>query len=237
MDTKKISVIPVDEKTFADYNDTNLKKVIGKTNDEFAENLAPLFNAFQDKFKNKEWIYLTRAGQNEGVYYVNDIAGLMPDLDVHGCSAAYAYRPITYNDNNILSPSRLTFAGFQGVIPTSTEAKKLFNDQINYFRDGNGNIKVRGDTRSGLTIDSGNYYMFTNNGSNYRTNYYNSSDTSYFWVIPIFKFGMSNPSAQKVIWTWLEFDLSPTKFPSETARQMFSLLKKYKDFLKLQGDK
>ena len=79
--------------------------------------------------------------------------------------------------------------------------------------------------------------MFTSNGSNYRTNYYNSSDTSYFWVIPIFKFGMSNPSAQKVIWTWLEFDLSPTKFPSETARQMFSLLKKYKDFLKLQGDK
>ncbi|MBR4904358.1 MAG: hypothetical protein IKZ53_06780 [Selenomonadaceae bacterium] len=237
MDTKKIAVIPVDEKTFADYKDTNLKKVISKTNDEFAENLAPLFNAFQDKFKNKEWIYLTRAGQSEGVYYVHNIAGLMPDLDVHGCQNAYSYRPITYNDSNILNPSRLVFAGFQGVIPTSTEAKKLFNDQINYFRDGNGNVKVCGTARSGITVDSGGNYMWTRNDYKYNVYSYNCSQTDYFWVMPIYKFGLSNPSAQKVIWTWLEFDLSPTKFPSDKAQKLFSLLKKYKDFLKLQGDK
>ena len=122
MDTKKIAVIPVDEKTFADYNDTNLKKVIGKTNDEFAENLAPLFNAFQDKFKNKEWIYLTRAGQNEGVYYVNDIAGLMPDLDVHGCSAAYAYRPITQYPQSV----KINFCRLSRRHPNFNRSQKTF---------------------------------------------------------------------------------------------------------------
>ena len=197
MDTKKIAVIPVDEKTFADYKDTNLKKVISKTNDEFAENLAPLFNAFQDKFKNKEWIYLTRAGQSEGVYYVHDIAGLMPDLDVHGCNAGYAYHGI---NSSYIQPQSLKFAGFQGIIPGENDARKLFNNSINYFRDGNGYIKVRGDTRNGITINNGSHYLVTYNNS-YSVSYYGGYDTSYYWVIPIYKFGLSNPSAQKIIWT------------------------------------
>lgn len=237
MDTKKITVIPVDKKTFDEYKDVNLRKVISRANDTLTASFDELYKAFQTQFQAKEWIYLTRAGQSEGVYYVNDIAGLMPDLDVHNCNYAYSYRPITYSDSNILSKSRLVFAGFQGVIPSENEAKKLFNDQIKYFRESNGNIKVCGSTQSGITIDKGKKYMWTGNSYKYRVSNYDSSESYYFWVIPIFKFGLSNPSAQKVIWTWLEYDLTPRDFKSNSAKVIFDSIKSFKAFLKLQGDK
>ena len=237
MDTKKIAVIPVDENLFGERKDVELKKLISKTNEIFAENLSTLYKEFQTKFQKKEWVYLNRVGQSEGVYYVHDITGLMPDLDVHGCNYAYAYRPINYNDSNILNPSRLKFADFQGVIPTSDEARKLFNDNISYFRDGNGNIRVCGSTQSGLTVDSGSYYMWTNNSYKYNVYSYNGSQTSYFWVIPIYKFNLSNPSPQKVIWTWLEYDLAPKDFPSKKSEQLFITLKNLKEYFKFQGDK
>ena len=237
MYTKKIAVIPVDDKIFAEQSDAEIRKFISNANDTFAESLSTLYKEFQNKFQNKEWIYLNRAGQSEGVYYVNDIAGLMPDLDAHSCSYAYAYRPITYNDLNILNPSRLKFAGFQGVIPTRDEGNKLFNDNIKYFRDISGNIKVCGSTQSGLTVDNGNYYMWTHNSYKYQVYGYNGSQTNYFWVIPIYRFNLSNPKPQKVIWTWLEYDLTPKKFSSIQAKNLFNMLKKYKDYFKLANDK
>lgn len=184
MDTKKITVIPVDEETFTEQSDVELKKFIAHTNEGFNDMLATLYQEFQAKFQAKEWIYLTRAGQSEGVYYINDLVGLLPDLDKHSCNAAYAYRPITYNDSEILSAKRLAFAGFKGLIPTRDEARKLFNDQLKYFRDGNGSIKVCGNIRSGLTVDGGSCYMWTNNSYKYQVYSYNGNQTDYFWVIP-----------------------------------------------------
>ena len=167
MDTKKITVIPVDAKTFSERKDSKLRRVIGTSCASVVESFSALFEEFNTRFAAKEWIYLSRAGQSEDVYYVHDIVGLFPDLDVHSCNYAYAYRPITYNDSGILSQSRLMFAGFQGVIPTQDEARKLFNDNISYFRAPNGNIKVRGSEQSGITVDNGNRYMWTNNGWKY----------------------------------------------------------------------
>lgn len=43
MDTKKITVIPVDDNTFADYQDVDLKKVIARTNEGFNDLLATLY--------------------------------------------------------------------------------------------------------------------------------------------------------------------------------------------------
>ena len=236
MYTKKIAVVPVDDKIFSEQSDVELRKFISNANDTFAENLSTLYKGFQTKFQNKEWIYLNRAGQSEGVYYVNDIAGLMPDLDVHSCSYAYSYRPITYNDSNILHPTRLKFAGFQGVIPSRDEGGKLFNDNVRYFRDGNGNIRVCGSVREGLTVDNGNYYMWTNNSYKYNVYAYNGSQTNYFWVIPIYRFNLSNPKPEKIIWTWLEYDLTPGVFPTPQSKNLFNMLKKYKDYFKLATD-
>ncbi|MBR3746591.1 MAG: hypothetical protein IKN27_06485 [Selenomonadaceae bacterium] len=238
MDTKKITVMPVDAKTFANRQDIKLRRVISAACEKHAESFAPLFEAFNQTFAAKEWVKLSRAGQSEGVYYVHDIAGLFPDLDVHGCNYAYAYRPITYNDSNILNPSRLMFAGFQGVIPTEAEAKKLFNDNISYFRASNGNIKVRGSEQCGLTVDNGNSYMWTRNDYKYNVYNYNGSQSYYFWVIPIYRFGMTNPSPQKVLWTWLEFDLTPKNFKDNTAKILFNALKNFYalGYLKLKGE-
>ncbi|MBD3878474.1 MAG: hypothetical protein SR1Q5_02135, partial [Quinella sp. 1Q5] len=237
MDTKKITVIPVGDETFTEYQDANLKKVIARTNDGFNDMLATLYQEFAAKFQAKEWIYLNRAGQGEGVYYVNDIAGLLPDLDVHVCNYADSYRPIAYNDPKILSVERLTFAGFKGVIPTRDEARKLFNDQLKYFRDGNGNVKVHGGSAPGVTVDNGNCYMWTNNTAKYNIYSYNGSNHNNIWVIPIYKFGLTNPTVQKVLWTWLEYDLTPKDFPSDNSKKLFATLKKYKAFFKLAGDK
>lgn len=237
MDTKKITVIPVDKETFTEQSDVELKKFIAHTNEGFNDMLATLYQEFQAKFQAKEWIYLTRAGQSEGVYYINDLVGLLPDLDKHSCNAGYAYRSITYNDSEILSAKRLTFAGFKGVIPTRDEARKLFNDQLKYFRDGNGSIKVCGTINSGLTVDGGSCYMWTHNNYKYQVYSYNGSQTDYFWVIPIYKFGFTNPTVQKVIWTWLEYDLTPKTFPSNNSMNLFNMIKKYKAFLKFANDK
>ena len=234
MDTKKITVIPVSDETFSEYQDLDLKKVIARTNENLNDTFATLYQEFDAKFQSKEWIYLNRAGQSEGVYYVNDIAGLMPDLNFHVCNAGYSYN---YIDSSYTQASNLKFTGFQGVIPNEREAKKLFNDQLKYFRDSNGNITVRGVSNPGITINDGNRYMWTSNGNKYSTSSYNSYDRSYFWVIPIYKFGISNPTAQKVIWTWLEFDLTPKDFPSTNAKSLFATLKKYKAFFKFASDK
>ncbi len=234
MDTKPIKVIPVDENLFAERKDVELKKLISKTNEAFAASYVPFYQAFQTKFNNKEWIYLNRAGQSEGVYYVHDIAGLMPDLDVHACAAGYAYRPIDYSVPGI--SSRLGFAGFQGVIPSENEARNLFNNQVNYFRVSNGNIKVCNSSYPGITINNAKNYMNTNNNS-YSIGRYDSYNEGHYWVIPIYKFNLSNPSPQKVIWTWLEYDLAPKDFPSKKSEQLFSTLKNLKEYLKFQGDK
>ncbi|MBQ3444754.1 MAG: hypothetical protein IJG33_16100 [Selenomonadaceae bacterium] len=233
MDTKKITVIPVGDETFTEYQDANLRKVIARTNDGFNDMLATLYQEFAAKFQAKAWIYLNRAGQGEGVYYVNDIAGLLPDLNVHGCNAGYAYN---YINSDFTQPRNLIFAGFQGVIPSDAEARKLFNNTVKYFRESNGYIRVRNGNYPGLTINNGKNYMWTKNNS-YSTGTYNGYDREYFWVIPIYKFGLTNPTVQKVLWTWLEFDLTPKDFPSTNAKSLFATLKKYKAFFKVAGDK
>ena len=232
MDTKKITVIPVSDETFTEYQDANLRKVIARTNDGFKDMLATLYQEFAAKFQAKEWIYLNRAGQAEGVYYVNDIAGLLPDLNVHGCNAGYAYNNIS---SEYIQPRNLTFAGFQGVIPNDAEARKLFNNTVKYFRESNGYIKVRNGTYPGLTINNGRNYMWTKNNS-YSTGTYNGYDRESFWVIPIYKFGLTNPTVQKVLWTWIEFDLTPKDFPSANSKKIFEMLKKRKPLLKYQGE-
>ena len=231
--------MPVDAKTFADRQDIKLRHVVNAACTKRVDSFAPLFEAFNQTFAAKEWVKLSRAGQSEDVYYVHDIAGLFPDLDVHFCNNAYAYHPINYNNANILNPSRLTFAGFQGVIPTQAEARKLFNDNISYFRDPGGNIKVCGSAREGLTVDNGNSYMWTRNDYKYSVYNYNGTQTNYFWVIPIYRFGMTNPSPQKVLWTWLEFDLTPTSFKSTDTKKLFNALKNFyaAGYLKLKSDK
>lgn len=238
MDTKKITAIPVDAKTFSERKDAKLRRVVGAACAKQLEICAPLFEAFKQIFAAKEWINLSRAGQSEDVYYVHEIVGLFPDLDVHNCNSAYAYRPINYSDSNILNPSRLVFAGFQGVIPTQDEARKLFNDNISYFRAPNGNIKVRGSDQSGITVDNGNRYMWTNNSSKYLVYNYNGSQQYYFWVIPIYRFGVTNPSLQKILWLWLQFDLTPKNFKDNTAKILFNGLKNFYalGYLKLKGD-
>ncbi len=231
--------MPVDAKTFADRQDIKLRRVVNAACAQQAESFAPLFEAFNQTFAAKEWVKLSRTGQSEGVYYVHDIAGLFPDLDVHSCNYAYAYRPINYNDANILSPSRLVFAGFQGVIPTEAEANELFNDNISYFRASNGNIKVRGSEQCGITVNNGKSYMWTRNDYKYKVYSYDGNQQLYFWVIPIYRFGMTNPSPQKVLWTWLEFDLTPTNFKSTDTKKLFDALKKLyaAGYLKLKSDK
>ena len=182
MNTKQITAVPVEEKDFAGYRDEKLVKVIEQAAANIQNDFNVLCEEFAEKFRNKKWIYLTREGQSEGVYYVNEIVGLIPDLAVHSCSSAYAYRPIDYNDGNILNESRLAFAGFKGVIPTENEVRRLFNDEIKYFRANDGCIKVKNDTQNGISYLNGGqyYYMWTNNSRKYSTNYYNSSDQYYF---------------------------------------------------------
>ena len=235
--TKRITALPVDAESFADKKDIKIRRNISVSCDNFKEKISELCASIATIFAEKNWVYLSRAGESEGVYYVNEIVGLLPDLAVHQCSYAYSYYAITNSDKKIVSPERLKFAGFQGVIPNETEVKKLFNDDIKYFRDSDGCIKVRNDTRPGVTFYKNGYrYMWTN-GYNYKTNGYNSGEKGYFWVIPILRFGAENSSTQKLLWLWLDYNLTPKL--SAPAEKIFNTLKKLyaNGCLKLSGDK
>ena len=207
--------------------------------ENFKEKISELCAGLEAHFAKKGWVYLSRAGESEGVYYVNEIVGLLPDLAVHQCSYANSYHAITYSDSKIVSPERLKFAGFQGVIPNETEVKKLFNDSINFFRYSDGCIKVRNDTQPGVTFNSGSgyRYMWTSNVNKYKTNGYNSYEQNYFWVIPIFRFGAEISSTQKLLWLWLDYNLTPRL--NEAGEKIFNTLKKLRanGCLKLSGDK
>ncbi|MBQ7199439.1 MAG: hypothetical protein IJS29_09270 [Selenomonadaceae bacterium] len=238
MNTKQITAIPVEEKDFTGYRDEKLVKVIEQAAANVQNDFNVLCEEFAEKFRNKKWIYLTREGQSEGVYYVNEIVGLIPDLAVHSCSSAYAYRPIDYNDGNILNESRLAFAGFKGVIPTENEVRRLFNDEIKYFRANDGCIKVKNDVQNGISYLNGGqyYYMWTNNSRKYSTNYYNSSDQYYFWVIPIHRFQAKlDNSVGKIIFLWLKNKLSPRdeEFKSVSTKNFFRMIETKNSFLKI----
>ena len=237
MDTKQITAIPVEEKDFSSYRDEKILKIIADTAAQFQSNFNALCAEFEEKFKAKKWIYLTREGKPEGVYYVNDIVGLIPDLRVHSCDSAYAYRPIDYNNSDILRDSRLAFAGFKGTIPNENEVRKLFNDQIKYFRDNEGFIEVAGNTQCGISYKNSNnyYYMWTTNYRKYSTNYYNSSDQYYFWIIPIHRFNVNYSSARQIIFLWLKNKLSPLEgeFKSVKTRKIFQLIKTQNEYVKI----
>ena len=238
MDTKKITAVPVAGKTFTEYTDAKLKRVIAVAAQNLAQNIDKLAAEFTKKFQSRQWIFLNRAGQAEGVYYSNELGGLIPDLDAHSCNAGYSYHAI---NSDFINPKNLKFAGFQGVIPTEADAKILFNDQISYFRNSDGRIKIHGKTNPGITIDNGTRYMGTSKNFKYRVGNYGSAGKRYFWVIPIYKFSGGNVSVQQIFWLWLAYDLTPRDFDSADTRKLFDKLKnfyaRHGNCMKLQGDK
>ena len=159
--------------------------------------------------------------------------GLVPDLKVHDCGASYSYYDINID---LVSDDRLVFASFQGVIPNLNEAKKLFNDDINYFRNSEGQIKVKGNTNPGITYYSGNYrYMWTTKSRKYSTNSYNSTDRENFWIIPIFKFNVKISSVVQVFFLWLQNNLSPRdeEFKTADTKNIFRLIESKNEFIKI----
>ena len=238
MDTKQISAIPIAAEDFEVNRDEQIKKAVSEASTALANVFNKLCAEFEEKFRSKKWIYLTHEGQSEGVYYVNDIVGLFPDLNVHNCSPAYSYRPITSSDSQIVSPARLQFSGFQGVIPNESEVKRLFNDDVKYFREYDGDIKcLNASSCCGLTYktSSGYYYMWTRYGTNYKCSRYDSSEQVYFWVIPIFRFNVNYSSAWQIFSLWWQNYLTPRngEFKTAETRKLFRLIEQKYEFFKI----
>lgn len=239
MDTKQIASIPVAEKNFSECREEKIKKFVADAAIQIKNDFVAMCAEFEEKFLNKQWIYLNHTNHEEGVYYVHDILGFFPDLSVHNCSNAYSYRPIDYNDKNIVSNSRLSFSGFQGVIPNNSEIKKLFNNKINYFRRSDGSVIVRGQTLPGVSYRENNsyYYMWTTK-KNYYCSAYNSSEQSYFWVIPICRLNIKYISAWQIISFWMQYNLYPrrTEFKFESTAKLFEMIRTKNKFLRITGD-
>ena len=110
MDTKKISVMPVDAKTFADRQDIKLRRVVNAACAQQVESFAPLYDEFKARFAADEWIFMT----NKDVCYINDIVAIMPNLPNFDSAIAQDNR--TYS----VSPARWKFAGFNGDLMTDS---------------------------------------------------------------------------------------------------------------------
>lgn len=237
--TKIVTKLPVSAEKLQEFKESSLKKMIAEAAKKLEVDFAALCTEFNNRFNKNEWILMEK-----DVYYINDIVGIIPNL-----SNLDPYSIAEYN-NYIYNADTLKFAGFQGNLPTLNEIKKCFNDNNYYFRDGNGGIAVKGNAYSyrGLTYIHTNkgywyYYIYNNRYKNIADKHGNRTDGDAMLSLPIFRFnGVDSekiPTARVILY-WLEYDLVPKNFNSESSNKTFQKLKylysKYEDYISAYGE-
>ena len=96
------------------------KLIIQEANEFIEKESEKLCSYYNDIFQRKEWLRL-QTPNKANVYYVHDIACLVPDLKTFVCD----YKSCRSNFRSSWA-SNLSFAGFNGELPTKEEAQKCF---------------------------------------------------------------------------------------------------------------
>ena len=232
--TKIITKLPVTAEALKDFRENALKKNIEEAVGVIEESFSILCNEITNRFNANEWIYM----QDKDVYYINDIVGLMPNLNNYNRYTVKEYENYTFD------ASKLKFSNFDGDLMTDAETRKCFNDKISYFRSAEGSV---GGYR-GITFKWKNQYWyryFYNNSYKGTTKQHgNRTDNDSMVSIPIFRFNGENSApatAAAAILYWLKYDLTPQNFKSGAIKDIFNTLKtfyaKYKTYLKADGVK
>ena len=189
---------------------SDVQKLIQEAN-EFIESESEKLCAYYNTiFQRKEWMLL-QAPNKANVYYVHDIAGLVPDLKTFVCDSKSCRS--SFRSSWL---SNLSFTGFPGELPTKDEAQKCFWKNKSPFVSTAGLINVRGATKSAVVYREGSGYGLLYKG----VNFYNWGKTNAVaWLIPIYRLEGKNSSITpaKALFHWMSLGLKPALL-SDTSR-------------------
>ncbi|WP_295916938.1 hypothetical protein [uncultured Anaerovibrio sp.] len=220
MATKQIKRLPVSAETLAAVRKYKMNRMVDEMAIKVEDKFKPLVEEFTARFVNGDWVILDRAGQENSVFYVHGIAGLLPNLAVEDFGRQYG--------ENDYSGGSLDFAGFIGELPSEKIAKYCFISNSKYFKKS-CNIRICGRDAGGLNFKRGTEIWFLSTIDNdihlqgaWSTNYYIAH-------IPVFLFNRSNRkslSPAQAIIEWLRYDLTPldVEFSSEVNRELYKTL-------------
>ncbi len=226
-------LIKVDGKEYRENIQTlrerKLKKHIENRISSFEKVFKKLCNEFEERFNNNEWILM-----RDDYCYINDIVSIIPDLnEIESPSQSSA-------DKFSIHKADLSFGDFDEVdVPTINEAKVFLNDNI--YKNSNGKIECCGENFYGITCGVDSFLItFDNVGESFRYPY---SDDLDILTVPIYRFnGIDSKkiSTSSVLFHWLDNNLEPKKFNSDSTKVFYKSLKKiYKmnpDWLESDGN-
>lgn len=231
--TKIVKTLPITEQKLANFKKSRIEEWINADCEKIEQQLLELTSYINEQINNKKWIYI----KDKDVYYIPDIVAIFPNLTHYTIkNGARADQYFTYNEN-----INMTFFGFEGDIPTDKEAKKCFNSNLSYFRDGNYLKLNSGNNIDGLFVQiNGKIYQY-NIYRGYSINNNGSGPSSdYIQCIPIFRLNDINSefiTGTKTLFLWIKNNLMPSAdwFSKKSQREAFKLMKnfyqKYKDYL------
>lgn len=225
---KTISANKSNVNTGSDISD--VQKLIQEANEFIESESGKLCSYYNDIFQRKEWLLL-QTPNKENVYYVHDIACLVPDLKTFVCNYASCRSIFS------LSSLSLSFAGFNGELPTKEEAQKCFWQNTNPFVNKTGLINVRGAAKSAVVYREG-----SEDGVLYRgINFYSwGSSNVVAWLIPICRLEGKNSAITpaKALLHWMSLGLKPASL-SDTSRFLGveTFCKNFKSYLLVGNNK
>lgn len=228
MATKRIDRLSVSSEKLAVARKDNLARMVEKAAVKVEAKFKTLCEEFATKFAVGDWVLMNRTGQEQLVYYVHGIAGVLPDLATQSFGGQYGER--NYESNS------LDFAGFTGELPTENAARFCFGGGGKYFKFGH-NISINGLVYDGLNFKRGTEicFLYTREGT-YDTHLQGTYSTSLLIVhIPVYRFNCKNEdgiSVPQALLYWLSFDLTPEEgeFGTKAQCNLYSVLQElYKE--------
>ena len=215
--------------TSSDISD--VQKLIQEANEFIESESEKLCSHYNPLLKRKEWLLLQTPNKGN-VYYVHDIACLVPDLKTFVCD----YKSCRSNFRSSWA-SNLSFAGFNGELPTKEEAQKCFWQNTNPFVNKTGLINVRGAAKSSVVHKKGSEYGILFKGIN---SYKWGSSNAVAWLIPICRLEGKNSAIApaKALFHWMSLGLKPASL-SDTSRFLGveAFCKNFKSYLLVGNNK
>ena len=210
---------------------SDVQKLIQEANEFIESESEKLCSHYNPLLKRKEWLLLQTPNKGN-VYYVHDIACLVPDLKTFVCD----YKSCRSNFRSSWV-SNLSFAGFNGELPTQEEAQKCFWENKHPFVSKTGQINVRGAAKSAVAYREGSRYGFLYKGINV---YSWGSSNAVAWLIPICRLEGKNSAIApaKALFHWMSLGLKPASL-SDISRfwGVENFCKNFKSYLLVGNNK
>ncbi len=229
LDTKLVRNVQIQENelisvldSFASNIDENISDLLKDEIQDIKSKCDFVLEGVTELLKDN-WVYIG----NKGVYYINEIASIHPDLYDYECEIRNTNYPFDKANLN------LKFNGFEGSLMSPKEIKKIYQKESGLPFEVNDalGLSVNDIYYSCIAYEDEEkyfYYKFKNE-TMYEFGRYGFGDA---YVVPIYRLNEKDSeklTAAKVIELWLKYDLIPVKLPDDVKETFVDFIKKLYD--------